>query len=113
MMPGLERQGESGAGTVPPANFRAPTRGDVRFPRLFGFLARGARFLMKPALIILGVLSALLIVIQMVMGLLIRSGQAWAWLRTAHFHSGSLMVLLTLAYIALSLSAILSRPEPK
>ncbi len=66
---------------------------------------------MKLALIILGVLSALLIVAQMVMGLLIRSGQAS--LRTAHFHSGSVMVLLSLAYIALSLSVILSRPEPK
>ncbi|MBV8487656.1 MAG: hypothetical protein JO161_05210 [Planctomycetaceae bacterium] len=66
---------------------------------------------MKSALIILGVLSALLIVAQMVMGLLIRSGQAS--LRTAHFHSGSLMVLITLVYIALSLSAIVSRPQPK
>ena len=66
---------------------------------------------MKLALIILGVLSALLVVAQMVMGLLIRGGQAS--LRTAHFHSGSLMVLLTLAYIALSLSVILSRPGPK
>ena len=66
---------------------------------------------MKSALIILGVLSALLIVAQMVMGLLIRSGQAS--LRTAHFHSGSLMVLVTLVYIALSLSAIVSRPQPK
>lgn len=66
---------------------------------------------MKSALIILGVLSALLIVAQMVMGLLIRSGQAS--LRTAHFHSGSLMVLITLVYISLSLSAIVSRPQPK
>jgi hypothetical protein len=68
---------------------------------------------MKSALIILGVLSALLIVSQMVMGLLIRSGQAALALRTAHFHSGSLMVLVSLAYIALSLSAIVSRPQPK
>ena len=66
---------------------------------------------MKSALIILGVLSALLIVAQMVMGLLIRSGQAS--LRPAHFHSGSLMVLVSLAYIALSLSVIVSRPQPK
>ena len=66
---------------------------------------------MKSVLIILGVLSALLIVAQMVMGLLIRSGQVW--LRTAHFHSGSLMVLVALAYIALSLSAIISRPHQK
>jgi hypothetical protein len=52
-----------------------------------------------------------LIVLQLVMGLLIRNGQAS--LRTAHFHSGSLMVLVALAYIALSLSAILSRPRPE
>lgn len=66
---------------------------------------------MKSVLITLGLLSMLLIVAQMVMGLLIRSGQAS--LRTAHFHSGSLMVLVALTYIALSLSAILSRPQPK
>jgi hypothetical protein len=66
---------------------------------------------MKSVLIVLGVLSALLIVAQMVMGLLIRNGQAS--LRTAHFHSGSLMALVALAYIALSLSAIVSRPGSK
>ncbi len=63
---------------------------------------------MKALLIGLGLLSAVLIVLQLVMGLLIRNGQPS--LRTAHFHSGSLMVLVTLAYIALSLTAILSRP---
>ena len=62
---------------------------------------------MRTLLILLGLLSAVLIVAQMVMGLLIRNGQAT--LRTAHFHSGSLMVLVALAYIALSLSAILSK----
>jgi hypothetical protein len=66
---------------------------------------------MKALLIALGLLSAVLIVLQLVMGLLIRNGQAS--LRTAHFHSGSLMVLVTLAYIAVSLSAILSRPRPE
>ena len=60
-------------------------------------------------LIVLGLLSAVLIVTQMVMGLLIRNGQAT--LRTAHFHSGSLMVVVALVYIALSLSMILSRPR--
>ena len=64
---------------------------------------------MKALLIALGLLSALLMVLQLVMGLLIRNGQAS--LRTAHFHSGSLMVLVALAYIALSLSAILSKPR--
>jgi hypothetical protein len=64
---------------------------------------------MKALLLVLGFLSAFLIVLQMVLGLLIRNGQAT--LRTAHFHSGSLMVLVALAYIALSLSAILSRSK--
>jgi hypothetical protein len=66
---------------------------------------------MKALLILLGFLSALLIVLQMVMGLLIRNGQAAPSLRTAHFHSGSLMVLVSLAYIALSLSAIVANPR--
>jgi ABC-type spermidine/putrescine transport system permease subunit I len=64
---------------------------------------------MKALLIVLGFLSALLIVIQMVMGVLMRNGQANTALRTAHFHSGSLMVLVSLAYIALSLAMIASR----
>ena len=42
-------------------------------------------------------------------GCLIRNGNAS--LRTAHFHSGSLMVLVALAYIALSLTVIFSKPE--
>ena len=68
---------------------------------------------MKALLILLGFLSALLIVAQMVMGVLIRTGQAEPGLRTAHFHSGSLMVLVALAYIALSLSVILSKTKPE
>jgi hypothetical protein len=66
---------------------------------------------MKALLILLGSLSAILIVSQMVMGLMIRNGQAEPWLRTAHFHSGSLMVLVSLAYIALSLARIASGPR--
>jgi hypothetical protein len=66
---------------------------------------------MKALLILLGSLSAILIVAQMVMGLMIRNGQAEPWLRTAHFHSGSLMVLVSLAYIALSLTTIASGPK--
>jgi hypothetical protein len=64
---------------------------------------------MKVLLILLGVVSAILIVVQMVLGLLIRNGEAS--LRTIHFHSGSLMVLVALAYIALSLATILSQPR--
>ncbi len=69
---------------------------------------------MKLALILLGFLSAILIIAQLVMGLLIRNGQAE--LRTAHFHSGTLMVVVTLVYIGLSLSSIASnrgRVEPR
>jgi hypothetical protein len=65
---------------------------------------------MKALLIVLGFLSALLIVIQMVMGVLMRNGQANEALRTTHFHAGSLMVLVSLAYIALSLAMIASKP---
>ena len=63
--------------------------------------------LMKFLLIFLGFLSAILVVAQMVLGLLIRGGEAH--LRTAHFHSGSMMVLVTLLYIGFSLSYILGR----
>ena len=66
---------------------------------------------MKALLLVLGFLSAFLIVLQMVLGLLIRNGQAT--LRTAHFHSGSLMVLVALAYIALSLSVIFSKSSAR
>src|SRR3954447_17386269 len=66
---------------------------------------------MKVLLFLLGIVSSILIVSQMVMGLLIRNGQAEPWLRTAHFHSGSLMVLVSLAYIALSLSTLASGPK--
>jgi hypothetical protein len=59
---------------------------------------------MKPALIILGFLAAVLIVSQLVMGLLILRGQAA--LRTAHQHSGYLTVVVSLIYIGWSLSLI-------
>ena len=64
---------------------------------------------MKALLLVLGFLSAFLLILQMVLGLLIRGGQAS--LRTAHFHSGSLMVLVALGYIALSLTVIFSKPR--
>jgi hypothetical protein len=65
---------------------------------------------MKLLLIILGILSAILIVSQATMGLLIRNGQAS--LAKSHFHSGMLMAVVTLVYIALSLTSILSKPRP-
>lgn len=64
---------------------------------------------MKLLLLVLGFLSAFLLVAQMVMGLLIRNGNVS--LRTAHFHSGSLMVVVALVYIALSLTVIFSKPK--
>jgi hypothetical protein len=66
---------------------------------------------MKTLLLILGFLSAALIVIQLVLGLLIVQGQAT--LRTSHQHSGYLTVAVSLVYIALSLATIVSTPGPK
>ena len=64
---------------------------------------------MKPFLMILGILSALLIVAQLVMGQLILGGQA-QWIKR-HQHSGYLTVVVALVYIVLSLSAIASIPK--
>lgn len=65
---------------------------------------------MKPILLILGGLAAVLIVSQLVMGLLILQGQAS--MRTAHQHSGYLTVVVTLAYIGWSLATIASSRKP-
>ncbi|WP_406700555.1 hypothetical protein V5E97_17275 [Singulisphaera sp. Ch08] len=64
---------------------------------------------MKPFLMILGILSALLIVAQLVMGQLILSGQA-EWIKR-HQHSGYLTVVVALVYIVLSLPKIASLPK--
>lgn len=64
---------------------------------------------MKLLLMILGILSALLIVAQLVMGQLILSGQA-EWVKR-HQHSGYLTVVVALAYIVLSLPTIASLPK--
>lgn len=66
---------------------------------------------MKPFLIILGILSACLVVLQVVLGLWIRQGQAG--LGTSHFHTGTLMAVVTLVYIAVSLGVIVSKPRHK
>ncbi len=63
---------------------------------------------MKIAVIVLGALAALLIVSQLVMGLMIASG-ADQKMRTMHQHSGYLTVTISLIYIGLSLSTILSK----
>lgn len=64
---------------------------------------------MKPLLMIVGFLAAVLIIAQLVMGQLILQGQAT--LRTAHQHSGYLTVAVTLIYIAWSLATIASTPR--
>jgi hypothetical protein len=66
---------------------------------------------MKPFLLILGFASAVLIVIQLVLGLLIVQGNAS--LRTSHQHSGYLTVAVSLVYIAFSLASIASTPKIK
>ena len=64
---------------------------------------------MKPFLMIFGMISALLIVSQLVMGQLILSGQA-EWIKR-HQHSGYLTVVVALIYIVFSLMAIASMPK--
>jgi hypothetical protein len=64
---------------------------------------------MKPFLIIVGFLAAVLIVAQVVMGQLILQGQVS--LRTAHQHSGYLTVAVSLIYIGWSMAVIISTPK--
>ncbi len=64
---------------------------------------------MKPFLMTFGIVSALLIVSQLVMGQLILSGQA-EWIKR-HQHSGYLTVVVALIYIVFSLVAIASMPR--
>ena len=66
---------------------------------------------MKALLMILGVLSAGLVVAQLYMGqMILRSGHNPQW-TTPHQHSGYLTVAVTLVYIALSLIAIARTPR--
>jgi hypothetical protein len=64
---------------------------------------------MKPLLILLGFLSALLVISQLVMGLLIVRGNIS--LKVAHQHSGYLTVAVTLTYVLLSLLFIARTPR--
>jgi hypothetical protein len=72
---------------------------------------------LKPVLLILGLLAALLIISQLVMGLLIVKGGGsldLAKLIKMHQHSGYLTVTTALIYIGLSLAAIAKLPtKPK
>jgi hypothetical protein len=63
---------------------------------------------MKTFLLVLGTISGLLILAQLVMGQLIVSGQA-EWIKR-HQHSGYLTVAVALVYIVLSLMRIASMP---
>jgi hypothetical protein len=71
--------------------------------------SEGFPLTMKPLLMIVGFLAAVLIIAQVVMGQLILQGQAT--LRTAHQHSGYLTVAVTLIYIAWSLAILASTPR--
>ena len=64
---------------------------------------------MKPLLMITGILAAVLVIAQLVMGQLIVQGQAS--LQKAHQHSGYLTVGVTLIYIGWSLAVIASSPK--
>ncbi len=66
---------------------------------------------MKLFLLILGVLSALLTVSQLVMGALIANGDNT--LRKAHPHMGYTMAAVVLVYVGFSLAALLSTPKRK
>lgn len=65
---------------------------------------------MKPLTIITGILAAILITAQAVLGLLIRSGGS-PRLAASHFHTGMTTAVVVLVYVALSLTMILSQPR--
>ena len=70
---------------------------------------------LKATLVILGIVSAALIVTQLVLGLLIirgaaEGGASLVKLIKMHQHSGYLAVTVSLIYVALSLSAIIATP---
>jgi hypothetical protein len=64
---------------------------------------------MKPFLLVLGFLAALLIIMQLVLGQLIVNGSQN--LVKAHQHSGYATVTVVIAYIGLSLARIASSPR--
>jgi hypothetical protein len=68
---------------------------------------------MKLFLLVLGFAAALLITVQLVLGLLILQDPGSARMRTTHQHSGYLTVAVTLVYIACSLTTIASMPKTR
>jgi heme A synthase len=68
---------------------------------------------MKLLLLLLGFSAALLITVQLVLGLLILQDPASIKMRTTHQHSGYLTVAVSLAYITWSLATIASTPKDR
>jgi hypothetical protein len=68
---------------------------------------------MKLILLLLGFAAALLITIQLVLGLLILQDPGSLRMRTTHQHSGYLTVVVSLIYIACSLATIASMPKTR
>ena len=66
---------------------------------------------MKSFLLVLGLLTSIMILMQLVMGLLIVSGRAD--LIKSHQHTGYTAVVLTLVYVGVSVKAILGIPTRK
>lgn len=62
----------------------------------------------KVVLILLGALTAVMVVVQLVMGKLLAAGDAR--LAAAHKHLGYTAVVVALVYVFLSLSAIAASP---
>ena len=82
---------------------------DRHFPRIVDTM--NAK--LKPVLLILGLLAALLIISQLVMGLLIVKGGGpfeLTKLIKSHQHTGYLTVTVALIYIVISLMAIVRAP---
>ncbi len=65
----------------------------------------------KVIVTLFGGLAATMVVLQLVFGLLLKTGRVN--FLTAHQHTGYTTVCLTLIYIVISLSVILSQPSPQ
>lgn len=63
---------------------------------------------LKQIILILGGLTALLVLSQLVMGILIANGSDTGKLRKAHQHSGYLTATIAFLYVGFSMSAIAS-----
>ncbi len=68
---------------------------------------------MKLFLLLLGFAAALLITIQLVLGLLILQDPGSLRMRTTHQHTGYLTVAVSLVYIAWSLATIATAPRER